>query len=215
MKYRAVIFDLDGTLVDSLYDISDSMNIVLKSNNFPTHSYEDYQNFIGSGIRSLIVKSLPITHQSEFQIEHFFNAMIEVYRDNCTHKTKPYNGIIELLDSLVSQNIKLSVLSNKADELTKKIVAAIFPNYFNPVLGLTVEELKKPNPFGALEICKKLELKAEEIIYIGDSDVDMQTANNANMFAVGVLWGYRSKEELISSGANYILNKPLDLMEII
>ncbi|SNR37563.1 phosphoglycolate phosphatase [Lutibacter agarilyticus] len=215
MKYKAVIFDLDGTLVDSLYDISDAMNMVLERANFPTHSYKDYQNFIGSGIRSLVVKSLPSTHQNESQIEKYFDAMIEVYRDNCTHKTTPYEGIGELLDSLVSHNLKLSVLSNKADEFTKKIVAAIFPNYFNPVLGLTDEALKKPHPFGALEICKNLDLKAEEVLYVGDTDVDMQTAKNANMIAVGVLWGYRSKEELILSGANYILCKPLDLIDIL
>ena len=215
MKFKAVIFDLDGTLVDSLQDISDSMNIVLQKYNYPTHSYEEYKNFIGSGIRILVSKSLPIKHNNEEQINNCFNLMIEVYRDSCTHKTKPYDGIIELLDNLISRNIKLSVLSNKSDEFTKKIVSTLLPNYFDPVIGLSVEALKKPNPFGAIEICKNLGVKAEEVIYIGDTGIDMQTANNANMFAVGVLWGFRPKEELISNGAKLLLNNPSDLIKVL
>jgi phosphoglycolate phosphatase len=215
VNFKAVIFDLDGTLVNSLQDIADSMNIVLKSYNFPTHSYKEHQSFIGSGIRSLVSKSLPETHNNEKQIDSCFNAMIEVYRDHCTHKTKPYDGIIELLDNLKSRDIKISVLSNKADEFTKKITHALFPNYFDPVIGLSIEAHKKPNPFGAVEISKTLGLKPEEIIYIGDTGIDMQTANNANMFAVGVLWGFRPKEELILNGAKYLLSNPLDLIQII
>ncbi|MBP8793662.1 MAG: HAD family hydrolase [Lutibacter sp.] len=215
MKFKAVIFDLDGTLVNSLQDIADSMNIVLQGYNYPTHSYEEYKNFIGSGIRSLVGKSLPLAHNNEKQIDSCFNLMMEVYRDNCTCKTKPYDGITELLDNLKSRNIKLSVLSNKSDEFTKKITDALLPNYFDPVIGLSVESLKKPNPFGVVEISKKLGIEVEEIIYIGDSGIDMQTANNANMFAVGVLWGFRPKEELISNGAKYLLSNPSDLLQII
>ena len=215
MKIKGVIFDLDGTLVNSLHDIADSMNIVLQSYNYPTHSDEEYKNFIGSGIRSLVSKSLPVAHNNEKLIDNCFNLMIEVYRDNCTRKTKPYNGIIELLDILISKKIKLSVLSNKSDEFTKKITFSLFPNFFDPVIGLSVEKLKKPNPFSAVEISKKWGIKAEEIIYIGDTGIDMQTANNAGMFAVGVLWGFRPKEELISNGAKYLLSNPLDLIQIL
>lgn len=215
MKFKGVIFDLDGTLVDSLHDIADAMNSVLKSYNFPTHSYEAHQSFIGSGLRSLVSKSLPLAHNNEKQIDTCFNSMIEVYRDNCTHKTKPYDGIIELLDNLNSRNIKLSILSNKADEFTKKIAQALFPNYFDPIVGLTIEAHKKPNPIGALEISKTLGIKPEEIIYVGDTGIDMQTATNANMFAVGVSWGFRSAEELTLSGAKAIVNNPMDLIQIL
>lgn len=215
MKFKAVIFDLDGTLVDSLHDIADSINMVLKNNNFPTHSVEKHQSFIGSGVRSLVQKSLPLTHRNEKQIDTCFNSMIEIYRNNCTSKTKPYDGIIELLDNLISRDIKLSVLSNKADELTKKITHTLFPNYFDPIIGLTSEALKKPNPTVVLEISKNLGIKPEETIYVGDTGIDMQTANSANMFAVGVTWGFRPKEELILNGAKHILNNPIDLIDII
>lgn len=215
MKFKAVLFDLDGTLVNSLQDIADSINIVLENYNYPTHTYEEYKNFIGSGIRSLVSKALPITHTHEKHINSCFNLMMNVYRDNCTLKTKPYDGIVELLNNLVSRNIKLCVLSNKSDEFTKKIIQSIFPNYFNLVIGLSAESLKKPNPFGALEISKNLGIKTEEIIYIGDTGIDMQTANNANMLAIGVLWGFRSEAELTLNGAKFLLNTPLDLISIL
>jgi len=215
MKFKGVIFDLDGTLVNSLEDISDAMNSVLRDLDYPTHSYEDYQYFIGSGLRNLVSKSLPSNHNDENQIERFYNLMIEVYRDNCTNQTKPYDGIAELLDLLISRNIKLCVFSNKADALTKEITKALFPDYFNPIVGLSRESLKKPNPFEAVEISKSLGLKPEEMIFVGDSGIDMQTATNANMFAVGVLWGYRPEQELIATGAKHILSHPLDLIEIL
>lgn len=215
MKFKGVIFDLDGTLVNSLEDISDAMNSVLQDLNYPTHSYDDYQYFIGSGLRNLVSKALPATNNDENQIDQCLNLMVEVYRHACTNQTKPYNGIVELLNELISRNIKLSVFSNKADALTKEITAALFPNCFNPIVGLSVESLKKPNPFEALEISKSLGLKPEEMIFVGDSGIDMQTATNANMLAVGVLWGYRPEEELIANGAKHLLNHPLDLIPIL
>ncbi len=215
MKFKGVIFDLDGTLVNSLEDISDAMNAVLKGLNFPTHSYEDYQYFIGSGLRNLVSKSLPSSQNNENQIDKCLNLMVAIYRNACTNKTKPYSGMIELLDYLISINIKLSVFSNKSDELTKKIVADLFPNYFETAVGLSTESLKKPNPFEALEISKNLGLKPEEMIFVGDSGIDMQTANNANMHAIGVLWGYRPEEELIAKGAKHLLNHPSDLIPLL
>lgn len=215
MKYKGVIFDLDGTLVNSLEDIADAMNKVLINLNYPTHSYESYQYFIGSGLRNLVSKSLPETHNHEQHIDKCYQLMIEEYTNNCTRKTKAYEGIALLLDHLISNKIKLSVFSNKSDELTKKITADLFPDIFENVVGLRIEELKKPNPSEALAICESLGLKTEEIIFVGDSGIDMQTAVNADMLAVGVSWGYRPEEELIASGAKYVINHPLDLMKII
>jgi phosphoglycolate phosphatase len=213
MKYKGIIFDLDGTLVNSLEDISDAMNTVLQDLNYPTHTYNDYQYFIGSGLRNLVSKALPAFNNTDNQIETCFESMITEYREICTLKTKPYGGIIELLDNLILRNIKLAVFSNKADELTKKITAEIFPDYFDASVGLSVESLKKPNPFEAVAISKNWNLKPEEIIFIGDSDIDMQTAVNANMFPVGVTWGYRTEEELKASGAKLVINNPLELIQ--
>ncbi|PJJ08275.1 phosphoglycolate phosphatase [Flavobacterium sp. 1] len=215
MKFKGVIFDLDGTLVNSLEDIADAMNSVLQNLNYPTHSYETYQYFIGSGLRNLVSKSLPETNNDEKHIDSCYQLMIEEYSNNCTRKTKAYDGIIELLDQLISNNIKLSVFSNKSDELTKKITADLFPGYFDNIVGLSVEALKKPNPSEAIEISKRQGFKTEEIIFVGDSGIDMQTAANANMLAVGVLWGYRPEEELIATGAKYVISNPLDLMKVL
>jgi phosphoglycolate phosphatase len=215
MKFKGIIFDLDGTLVNSLEDISDAMNSVLQDLNYPTHTYDDYQYFIGSGLRNLVTKALPASNNNDEQIETCFESMVKGYRETCTLKTKPYAGIIELLDNLVSRNIKLAVFSNKADELTKKITAEIFPNYFDAAVGLSLESLKKPNPFEAVAISEKWELKPEEIIFIGDSDIDMQTAVNANMLAVGVSWGYRTEEELKASGSKLVIHNPLELIQVL
>jgi len=215
MKFKGIIFDLDGTLVNSLEDISDAMNKVLQGLNYPTHTYDTYQYFIGSGLRNLVSKALPATNNSDEQIEICFECMINEYREICTLKTKPYDGIVELLENLTSQNIKMAVFSNKADELTKKIATEIFPNHFDQAVGLSTEALKKPNPFEALEIGKKWNLKPEEILFVGDSDIDMQTAVNANMFPVGVTWGYRTEEELKNSGAKLVVNKASELIEIL
>ena len=215
MKFKGVIFDLDGTLVNSLEDISDAMNTVLHELHYPTHTYDAYQYFIGSGLRNLVSKALPSTNNSETDIQNCYDKMITAYRQNCTHKTKAYDGIFDLLAELKSRNIPLSVFSNKADDLTKEVTNTIFPDYFDPILGLTTEPLKKPNPTKAIEISQKWNFKPEEILFVGDSDIDMLTANNANMYAVGVIWGYRTKEELLADGAQLILNNPLDLIELL
>ncbi|HJS00269.1 MAG TPA: HAD family hydrolase [Flavobacterium sp.] len=215
MKYKAVVFDLDGTLVNSLIDIADSINKVLQEQNLPVHNYEVINNFIGSGIRNLVTKALPETHKDETIIESTFQTMMTNYCDNCTNKTIAYDGIIALLDELQSRNIKLAVLSNKADELTKKVSNTLFPNYFEIANGLKDEATKKPNPLGAIAIANDLGFSPEEILYVGDSGIDMQTAKNANMYAVGVLWGYRPKEELVAEGAQSIISHPLDLLKLL
>jgi phosphoglycolate phosphatase len=192
------------------------MNAILQNHNFPTHALQDYQHFIGNGIRNLVYKTLPEANRDEVTIIECYNLMIEVYRKNAVNKTKPYDGISELLDELVSRNMKLAVFSNKADEFTKQIVLALLPEWnFEAIVGLSNEAHKKPNPFVALQISEKFGLKPNEILYVGDSGVDMQTANNAGMYAVGALWGFRTKEELTSNGAKYLIKYPLDLKNII
>lgn len=216
MKYKGVIFDLDGTLLNSIEDLAESMNTVLKKSNFPTHKASEYENYIGSGILNLVQKALPESHRDSDNCMKYFHMMFEEYSKNCTNKTAPYEGIAELLDKLEANYIKMGILSNKADKLTKKAVQVLLPNWnFECVEGLTSEEHKKPNPIKALHISKKMGIDPNEIIFVGDSGVDMETANNAGMYAVGVLWGFRSKEELISTGANKIISHPLELLNIL
>ena len=214
--FRGVIFDLDGTLVDSLEDLTNAINTVLKQHGFPTHSVAACQSFIGHGVRDLVVKSLPKEYQNEEWIQRCFDEMILEYRDNCTVKTKIYDGINDLLDTLTDRGLKLAVLSNKADELTKKIVKVLFPKWnFEVVAGLKIEELKKPNPIVAIEISEKMGIPVENLIFVGDTSVDMETAKSAGMHPVGVVWGFRTKAELIASGAKYILENPLDLINVL
>lgn len=216
MKFKGVIFDLDGTLVDSLEDLADSMNAVLQNHSFPTHSLSAYKHFIGNGIRNLVYKTLPEAYRSDALINECYNLMIEDYSNNCVNKTKLYKEISGLLDELVSQKMKLAVFSNKADEFTKKIVLALLPEWnFEAIVGFSSEKYKKPNPFVPMQISEKFGISPEHILYVGDSGVDMQTANNAGMYAVGALWGFRKKEELTSNGAKYLITNPLDLINII
>ena len=214
MTYKGVIFDLDGTLVNSIKDIADAMNIVLNRYNFPQHDYETYKTFVGSGIKTLVIRALPEHHQNEMQINLCFEAMKTIYAERCTNKTKVYDGIHTLIEKLQQHGIKQSILSNKADVLTKKVASQVLPDYFESVVGLTTEALKKPNPKVALDLCKKMNLAPEEVIFVGDSEADIQTAKSANMLAVGVSWGFRSKEELTKQGAKHIINHPLELITL-
>ncbi|WP_299047683.1 HAD family hydrolase [uncultured Polaribacter sp.] len=215
MKYKAVIFDLDGTLVNSIKDIADAMNTVLEQKNYPTYNYATYKKFVGSGIKSLVIKALPEQNPKTQEVAACLEAMMQVYSKNCTHKTVPYDGVLEMLEVLKKKKVKVSILSNKEDSLTKQVANTLLPNYITPVLGLKEEALKKPNPTVALQICKNLEVAPEETIYIGDSDVDILVAKNANMLPVGVSWGFRAQEELLNSGAVHILQTPLDLLTIL
>lgn len=216
MNYKAVIFDLDGTLVDSLEDLANSMNIVLKNNNFPTHSLDVYSQFIGHGIRSLVEKALPELELSKVLVDRYYSEMIAVYGENCTKNTSAYNGISDLLDALTSKEIILGVFSNKAENFTKRVVEVVLSKWsFKVVIGLTKEELKKPNPLKVITFSESIGISPEEFLFVGDTGVDMQTGNNAGMHAVGVLWGFKDEKELREHGAKTILKHPLDLMKIL
>ena len=216
MTFKAVIFDLDGTLIDSAVDIADSLNIVLENYNLPTHSVNTYKNLIGNGIKQLVNDALPEQARTAKVKENCIKEMFEHYNANCLNKTQPYDGINEMLTELDSKGIKTAVLSNKADAFTRKMVAELFPkNNFKYVVGVTNETDKKPNPINALRISKDLGVEPQEIIYLGDSGVDMQTAVNAGMYAVGALWGFKSKEEIIENGAEVVIKNPLELLKVL
>lgn len=215
MTYKAVIFDLDGTLVNSIKDIADAMNVVLQKRNYPTYDYDTYKTFVGSGVKSLVIKALPKNKTSTTEVNLCLNDMMQVYSACCTNKTEPYQGILELLDTLHNKGLKLAILSNKEDGLTKKVASALLPEYITPILGLKDEALKKPNPQVLLQLCETLNVNPEEAIYVGDTDVDILVAKNANMCAVGVSWGFRDPQELIAQGADFILQIPKNLLELV
>ncbi|NLT22051.1 MAG: HAD family hydrolase [Syntrophorhabdus sp.] len=216
MRFNGVIFDLDGTLVDSLEDIGDSMNNILRKYGFPTHGLTEYKAFVGRGMRNLVVRSLPEDARDEARIVICRDSLLKEYGMNCLKKTRPYEGITDLIDGLDRRRIKRAVFSNKIDHLTKRIVGELFPGRpFPVVIGAGAGMPEKPDPTGVLSVARQLGIEPERLIYVGDSDVDMETARNAGMHPAGALWGFRTKEELVTHGAESLLEHPIDLLKIV
>ncbi|MCT7521099.1 HAD family hydrolase [Aliarcobacter cryaerophilus] len=211
---KTVIFDLDGTLLDSIEDIASSMNKVLESLQLPTHKIEDYKHFVGGGVDILVENALS-NQSKEIKDEVIKRFKIE-YDGKLHSKTLPYDGIYELLDELKKLDINLAVLSNKPHEFTVSYVNHFFKNYdFKEVHGQKKDVPKKPDPKAALDIVKCLDSSCENTYFIGDTKIDMQTAKNANMTAIGVLWGFRDEKELRDFGADFIVSNPIEILKII
>lgn len=216
MKIKAVLFDLDGTLLNTLNDLADSMNAVLLKRGYAVHGEEEYRYFIGNGIKNLVIRSLPSDIDDQDIIEQCFSEMKEEYSRRIIDKTKPYEGIREMLGGLIKKGIKVSVLSNKRDENTKYIISKLLPEYrFDAVFGERPGVPKKPDPAAALEIARLLGVSPDEMLYLGDSGVDMKTANAAGMWAVGALWGFRGEAELRENGARSLVHSPLEVLQLI
>lgn len=217
MKYESVIFDLDGTLLDTLLDLAYCMNAVLEQNGLPTRPIENYKYYVGEGMDMLIRNvTQGMEGVNEDKIKALFTGMREVYGNNWDVYTQPYEGINELLDKLLEKDLELNVLSNKPHEFTVKMVMHYFPGVpFSKVLGAREEKHKKPHPESALEIASSLNIIPGEIIFLGDTKIDMQTAVNAGNFPVGVLWGFRTAEELSSHGARLLISKPEELLSVL
>jgi phosphoglycolate phosphatase len=212
-KYKAIIFDLDGTLINSIPDIADSMNEVLLQYGYPQYNHNQYKYFVGNGIRKLVERCVPPEYSTPENIENVFRTMIEVYSDNCTNKTTVYDGIPELLDELSAKRIKMAILSNKTDSITQKIYNKLFyNNYFDIVLGSTNDFPKKPNPKSALFVAENLFVSPDKVFYLGDTSIDMETACAAGFFPAGAFWGFRPAEELTSFGAKFIAKTPNDCL---
>lgn len=215
MIFRAIIFDLDGTLLNTLDDIADAMNFVLRKYQLPTHDPEQYKYYVGDGIYNLVKRSLP-NEIRERDISTYVSDMRNVYSQYLNKKTKPYEGIIPLLDRLEKIKIPKAILSNKPHELTNETVNHYFSNYkFYPVYGAREDIPIKPNSAGAVEISEKLGVPPHSCLYVGDTRTDMLTAQSAEMFSVGVTWGFRSVEELLLNGAIYVIDKPLELLDLL
>ena len=213
MQYKAAIFDLDGTLIDSLADLADSANEMLTSYGYPTHDIDKYRYFVGNGSRKLIERCLPTEKavDAAFVDEALANYKA-CYDRNLTHKTDCYVGIMDMLETLQAKNIPLGICTNKHQSAADIIVAKLFPkDMFVSVIGDCKDLPRKPDPKKVLLIADKMGVKSEEVAYFGDTSVDMDTAKNAGMLSVGVTWGFRPKEELVEHGAKILLDTPMEL----
>lgn len=214
-KYSGIIFDLDGTLLNTIEDIGDSMNEVLRKFNLDIYSYDEYKKKIGGGFKNLTIKSFPLGTDKN-TIETALKMLITSYGKRYLNKTNPYDGIDELLKLLYERNVKLAVNSNKRDEYTKNLINKFFDNIpFVKIYGEREGIKIKPDPTTALEIAECMGLSPDEILFIGDSKTDILTAKNAHMDSVGVLWGFRSREELEANGANYIVSNWEEILDLV
>lgn len=216
MQYSAVIFDLDGTLLDTLADIASSVNQVLSDNNYPTHAIAEYKNFVGEGVAVLFSRVLPPDQINDAAVMRCVEQFREVYADHWNVFTQPYDGILELLDLIEGREMKTAVLSNKPHDFTVNCVDEYLSEHpFELVLGQRENVPRKPDPSAAIEICEHLDMAPKTVLYLGDTAIDMQTAHSAGMFSVGALWGFRPEAELRAAGAGALLNNPRELFKML
>jgi phosphoglycolate phosphatase len=216
MGYSGVIFDLDGTLLNTLDDLANSMNNVLKEHGFPPHAVAKYRYFVCNGLEKLVQRALPPETQDQKMVELCVLELEKEYGERWQELTRPYEGIDELVDQLASMEIRISVLSNKPDQFTKIIIDKYFGlNHFNYVIGSRIGIPKKPDPFSALEIARLSKISPSDYLYLGDSGVDMKTANAAGMYAVGATWGFREVDELLENGSKALISSPLELVKLL
>ena len=213
-KYKGIIFDLDGTLVDTLEDIAASMNRALKTRGFPEHPAEDYKSKVGWGIKRLAFLSLPEESRSDELAALVAADSAAFYAETPLVHSKPYPGISEVLSSMRQMKIKTAVLTNKPDPVAQKVIAGLFPpGTFDIVRGETMEGSRKPDPSCVWDLLLEMDLSPAEIIFIGDSEIDMETAVSAGCFPLGASWGYRSQETILSGGAKRIIQTPKELLD--
>jgi phosphoglycolate phosphatase len=214
--FKAVLFDLDGTLLDTLVDIANSGNYALAHFGFPAHPVDAYKYFVGDAPYEAAKRSLPESARDHETITKINDLASELY-DRCWHEnTRPYPDIPELLCELERRNLPMAILSNKPDHFTKAMVEKLLPDRpFKIVQGALPDVPLKPDPTSALQIAKQLKIPPEQFLYLGDTNTDMKTAVNADMFPVGCLWGFRTADELMASGAKVLVQKPAEVLGIL
>lgn len=214
MKYTIAIFDLDGTILNTLEDLADSTNYALKTCGYPERTMDEVRQFVGNGIRKLMERAVPEGTPVE-EIDRVHETFTAHYKVHCADKTRPYDGIMELLQNLKKDGCKLAVVSNKADYSVQELCKQYFDGVFDFAVGEREGIRKKPAPDSVNEVLKTLECSRDRAVYIGDSDVDIQTAANAQMDHIIVEWGFRDIPFLISKGAKVLVEKPEEILEIV
>lgn len=212
---KNVIFDLDGTLLNTLEDLADSCNETLRLMNFPPREISEVKNFVGNGIAKLMERALP--PGEEKKSDEAASLMKKIYAENCMKKTKPYDGIRELLDELFLRKIKIAVVSNKPDLQVKHLTEFYFSGRIltENALGDADGRKRKPSPDSLLFVMKKFRAEKNETLYAGDSDVDVETAKNAGVDCASAVWGFRSEKFLLAHGAKIIVQNPLEILELL
>jgi len=216
VRFAAVLFDLDGTLLDTLADIGGSMNSVLEDLGLPIHPLDCYRRFVGDGVVMLARRALPTDRRDEDTVAEAVARMRAIYGTRSRQRTTIYDGITELLDGLEARGVAKAVLSNKPHELTVSLVAEMLGRWsFAPVVGEREGVARKPDPHSAREIAGALGVVPERILYLGDTPTDMQTAKAAGMAPVGAGWGFRDGDELRQAGAWQVVSRPPALLDLL
>lgn len=211
---KAIVFDLDGTLTDTLSDLKNSVNHALGEFGFPERSLDEIRSFVGSGVRRLIYLSVPENTPDE-TAERCLSVFKEYYKNHACVETKPYDGIIDMLKRLKAENIKTAVVTNKMHEAAVDIVKLFFDGLVDVTIGQSDGAAQKPQPQSVFLALEKLGVSKENALYVGDSEVDCQTAKNAGIPCVGVTWGFRSREILAENGADFIVDSPNEIFDVL
>lgn len=211
-KYQAVIFDLDGTLLNTLTDLADSTNYALKTMGFPERTIDEVRRFVGNGVEKLIERAVPEKTDAE-TTEKTLRIFKEYYSQNMTNKTGPYPGIPEVLAELKKKQIPVGIVSNKFDAAVKDLRNRFFSTSIETAIGESANVAKKPAPDTCIEAMQEMEITTEHTVYVGDSDVDIKTAENSGLDCISVTWGFRDEEFLREHGAVTIIHKPEELLQ--
>lgn len=211
MKYKSYIFDLDGTLLDSLTDLAASCNYALRINNMPERTIDEVRMFVGNGVRKLMERAIPYGDRNELFQKTYTDFRDHYLIHNLDH-TSPYSGIINMLKSLKDDGCNIAVVSNKFYAATQELVNHFFGDYVSVAIGERDNIRKKPSPDTVFEALRQLNVEKDGAVYIGDSDVDVMTAKNCGMPCISVLWGFRDKKFLIEHGANVFVEKPSEIL---
>lgn len=212
-QYDTYIFDLDGTLLNTLDDLASSVNFALQSYGMPIHTRDDIRRFVGNGVRLLMIRAVPDGEKNP-QFEEVFNTFRQYYMQHSLDTTRPYDGIQEVLSTLRQRGCRLAVVSNKFDAATKELCKYFFPHSIEVAVGEHEAEgiRKKPAPDTVIEALSQLGVSADNAVYVGDSDVDLQTARNAGLPCISVLWGFRDEDFLLAHGATTFITSPQELL---